>query len=161
MVLIGFCVWFVVNYCSVAINGKYEHVILIINRIKNRFQITLKYHTQQVIKKRKRKKNALSKEEIRLKLLLLLLTSPRSTKPPEANIATYAPPRSLSIQSLPLYTLPGNSHFSLIFPYDILPPRLVATCFLFGLRRLASKDHLWQSVILHPQNLAISTCLSL
>ena len=41
-------------------------------------------------------------------ILLLLLTSHHSTKLPEANTATHAPPPSQSIQSFPFYTLPGS-----------------------------------------------------
>ena len=41
--------------------------------------------------------------------ILLLVTTHRSTKSSEANTATYAPPPSQSIQSLPIYTLPKSS----------------------------------------------------
>ena len=39
------------------------------------------------------------------------ITTHRSTKLPEANTATHAPPPSQSIQNLHLYTLPGGSDF--------------------------------------------------
>jgi hypothetical protein len=40
--------------------------------------------------------------------LLLILTALRSTKPPDANTTTHAPPPSQYIQCFPLYTLPGS-----------------------------------------------------
>ena len=79
--------------------------------------------------------------------ILLVLRTDCSTKPPEANSATYASPPSNSIQSLPLDTLSGGSHF----PYVILPPRSGTSCFPFDSRRLADKDNIWQFFILDPQ----------
>ena len=45
------------------------------------------------------------------RILLPLLTTHHNTEPREANTATHAPPPFQSVQSPPLYTLPGSSHF--------------------------------------------------
>ena len=47
-------------------------------------------------------------------------------------------------------SLPGSSNFLQIFIFDILPTQTRTTCFPCSSRRLAKKDNLRESVILHP-----------
>ena len=78
--------------------------------------------------------------------LLLLLTIRCNSKPPKANIATQSPPPSHSMQCLPLYTLPRNSNFLEIFPYDILHPVRGRPAFrlaLDGLQTSVIFSNLW------------------
>ena len=83
-----------------------------------------------------------------------------SNKPLEANKAKHTPPKSQSFQGFPLYTLPGSSHLTQIFFYDILPPQPRTTCYPFSPRRKGKS-----LAICHPsaveRALAISTFLSL
>ena len=75
-------------------------------------------------------------------ILLLLVATHRSTKPLEANTATNAPPPSLSIQSLPVYTLQGSFRSLKNFSRHS-PPKLLTTYFPFSLRWLAEKNNFW------------------
>ena len=70
-----------------------------------------------------------NKNKTNLNYHLLLLITHHSTQPPEANTAMCALPPFRSIQSLPLYTLPGSSHFLQTFLNDTLPPLPRKTCF--------------------------------
>ena len=88
-----------------------------------------------MLKLKRNKNNPICEEGLFSPQLLLLLIAHHSTKPPEANTATNAPPSSQSIQSLP-YNLLGSSHFSSIFRFDILSPQPRTTCILFCPRRL-------------------------
>ena len=85
---------------------------------------------------------------------LLLLTTHRSTKSPEATTATHTLALSQSIQSLPLYTLPGSSHFLQIFHYLLQPKR----------RRPAfrSAQHGWpkRTIIGNLSSFILGTCPS-
>ena len=64
--------------------------------------------------------------------ILLLLTTNRRTRPPQANTNTHAPSPSQSIENLPVYTLSRSSNSPEIFLHNIPPPQSRTTCFPFG-----------------------------